>query len=192
MIGALVLAAGFSLRFGSDKRLYRRTPDAPPMLIETLQKYVSSFDVCGVVIRPDDVEITEIIENSFEERVGVLMSESAHLGMGASLASGVRKFGLDCPRLRALFVAHGDMPCVRTSSLITLRESIRNLPATIVRPESNGTPGHPVGFARRFFKEIAHLTGDTGARTILERHPNAVRPVNLQDPGVCLDFDTPS
>ena len=190
MIGALILAAGFSQRFGSDKRLYRRAPGKPPMLVETLEKYADAFDMCFVVVRLDDGEVAQLIEANFGNKVRILMSEDSSLGMGASLACGVRHIIAEHSELQALFVGHGDMPFVRTGTLQRLREIMGGLSHAILRPEFNGVPGHPVGFAHEFLNEISRLTGDAGAKTVLESHPNAVRSFDFEDPGVCLDLDT--
>ena len=192
MIGALILAAGYSRRFGSDKRLHQRLPGKPAMVIETLKPYSEAFDRCFVVVREDDVSVIGRIDEGLGERVEILRSGKSHLGMGASLAEGVRQI-VARHDLLALFVGLGDMPCVRTSSLVALREAMRNsmkdAPRSIIRPEFDGSPGHPVGFSSEFFDELLRANGDVGARQILELHPECVLSVCLKDPGVCFDFD---
>ena len=43
---------------------------------------------------------------------------------------------------------------------------------------------------RRFFPDMAGLTGDVGARPLLERHAEHVATVELDDDAVLRDFDT--
>ena len=192
MIGALILAAGFSQRFGSDKRLHQRLPGKPVMVIETLKPYSEVFDSCFVVVREDDDLVIGQIDEGLGRRVEILRSGRSHLGMGASLAEGVRQIVARYDLL-ALFVGLGDMPCVRTSSLVALREAMRkslnDASHSIIRPEFDGSPGHPVGFSSEFFDELLRANGDVGARQILESHAECIVSVSLKDPGVCLDFD---
>lgn len=192
MIGALILAAGFSQRFGSDKRLHQRSPGKPAMVVESLKPYPGVFDSCYVVVRESDDPVIGRIEREMGGSVVILRSNRSHLGMGASLAEGVRQI-VTRNQLQALFVGLGDMPSVRTSSLVALREAIRDrmnyVPRSIVRPEFDGTPGHPVGFACAFFDDLLGASGDVGARQILESHPECVVTVSLNDPGICLDID---
>ena len=188
MIGALVLAAGFSRRFGSDKRFHRRSHYAPPMVIETLSSYVGEFDPCFVVVRTEDDTLMELVNQEFSSRVGVLRSDKSHLGMGASLAEGVRQI-VEGRDLRALFVGLGDMPCVSRETLTTLHWAMEENRDSLIRPEFEGTPGHPVGFGSRYFRELGELFGDRGAVSLLQRHAREVSLVPVQDPGVCLDFD---
>jgi molybdenum cofactor cytidylyltransferase len=61
----------------------------------------------------------------------------------------------------------------------------------IVVPMHSDTPGHPVGFSREFFAELIALTGDRGARSVIDAHREAVRTIGVDDPGVVTDIDHP-
>ena len=61
---------------------------------------------------------------------------------------------------------------------------------TIVVPTSKGRLGNPVLWDRRFFPDIQALTGDVGARALLQRHAESVTEVELGDDAVLRDFDT--
>ena len=162
------------------------------MLIETLEKFAASFDPCLVVLRPDDDDIAQLVRTHFKCQVEILASPNSHLGMGASLADSVQQIIAEHHPLHALFVGHGDMPFVRASSLKKLRNTMERLSRAIVRPQFNGSPGHPVGFTSDFLIELSRLSGDIGARTVLDSHSDKVRLIDIRDPGVCLDRDTPT
>ena len=51
--GALIVAAGFSRRFGSDKRRYV-IADGDPLLLATVKAYSEVFPNVAVVLRHDD------------------------------------------------------------------------------------------------------------------------------------------
>ena len=158
------------------------------MVIETLASYAREFDPCFVVVRTDDDELIQLIQGEFKRKVEILRSDKSLLGMGASLAEGVRQI-LKGHKLNALFVGLGDMPCVSPETLTTLRWAMEQNPSALLRPEFQGTPGHPVGFSEKYFDELAQLIGDRGAVSLLQRHARDVTSVPVQDPGVCLDFD---
>jgi len=61
---------------------------------------------------------------------------------------------------------------------------------SIVAPACLGKIGNPVLWDRRFFSDMAGLTGDMGARPLLERHMAQVALVELGDDAVLRDFDT--
>lgn len=162
------------------------------MIVETLELYAGVFERCFVVVRERDGQVIEQIEESLGARVDILQSGKSNLGIGASLAEGVRQI-VEEHDLRGLFIGLGDMPSIRKISLVALREEMRkvieDVRGCILRPEFGGLPGHPVGFSREYFEDLLRADGDVGARQILELHPNCVKFLRLKDPGICLDFD---
>lgn len=190
--GALIVAAGFSRRFGSDKRRYA-IADGDPLLIATLKVYSAVFPTVAVVIRVDDGALARDLVGDFDHRPPVIVATSqAHRGMGCSLADGVRAVS----SWDYVFVALGDMPFVREDTLRKLRQRMsdgrRQGETLIVRPRCAGNSGHPVGFSCEYFSELMSLEGDEGARMVLERHASEVRDVETADRGVLTDLDQPS
>lgn len=192
----MLLAAGFSRRFGSDKRRHRLA-DGTPLLLASARLYAQAFGHLVVVVRPDDREladaVTDAVTDALADAVGadtvhVVICPDAHLGMGHSLASGVAAArGWDY-----LFVALADMAWVRPATLQHLRRRMEGLPSdAILQPTYRDTPGHPVGFGADQFPALEALTGDAGARRLLQQAgPELVR-VAVDDPGVLEDLDTP-
>ncbi|MGL6044682.1 MAG: nucleotidyltransferase family protein, partial [Sandaracinobacteroides sp.] len=58
-----------------------------------------------------------------------------------------------------------------------------------VVPALGGRRGNPVGFARSLWPELMAVSGDRGARGLLERL-GAVE-VKVDDPGILRDLDRP-
>lgn len=90
--------------------------------------------------------------------------------------------------LSGCIVALADMPWIRPGTLTQLLAHAA--PDRIVVPVYNGQRGHPVVFGADFLRELAGLTGDTGARAILARH--GVVEIECDDAGVVRDVDTPA
>ena len=59
-----------------------------------------------------------------------------------------------------------------------------------MQPSHRGSRGHPVLIGRDFWPQLAALSGDAGARRVLQRNAEAVQIVELDDPGVLQDVDT--
>jgi len=189
--GALIIAAGFSRRFGSDKRVYKLKHDEP-LLIATLRPYRRVFANVAVVVRSSDSELARLIS----ERLGrnapiVVPTDQAHLGMAASIADGVRALAA----WDYLFLGLGDMPYLRAETLEQLKARMDHArldrDPCIVVPTLGDSAGHPVGFSREFFAELLALSGDRGARSVIDAHPSAVARIALDDPGVVTDIDHP-
>jgi molybdenum cofactor cytidylyltransferase len=189
--GALVLAAGFGRRFGSDKRVFA-IEDGTPMLLHTLARYREAFDDVTVVLREDDQVIAQQVAVAFpNDTPAVVTTRLASLGMAHSLSDGIR----GVIGWRYAFIALADMPFVQVRTLCVLRArmeaAIARGTAAIVQPCHGARPGHPVGFSHDYFTEMSALTGDRGARPLLDRHRDAVLRVEVDDDGVLVDVDTP-
>ena len=185
-VGVLLLAAGFSRRFGSDKRLHevglsqdRRT--VKPLLRHTLEGVIASGLPCRVCLRPGDAEVDELVRSLDAE---ALVCERAREGMGATLAQGI----LACEDWDGTLVALGDMAWVDSATYRALAQALQ--PGTMVRPAMDGRPGNPAGFSRAFYPQLAALEGDRGGRAVLESAPDQVRLVEAEDEGIFRDMDS--
>ena len=179
--GAVILAAGESTRFGSDKRNFRLA-GGRTMLEVTLAAYQGAFDEIFLVLKPAD--------EAWAHRLAALRpvyASDAALGMGHSLAAGVRAGR----RLDFLFIALADMPHVQATTLNRLKYAMAGA-ASIVQPDYRGTPGHPVGFGSAYFGELERLTGDAGAKRVVAAHSDRIVRIDVDDPGVLQDFDVPA
>ena len=185
--GALILAAGLGRRFGSDKRTYR-IKDGTPMLLATASRYAAVFPRTSVVLRPGDEPIAEQLRQRYAD-VQIIFADDAHLGMGHSLAAGIRQvaghWAFAC-------IGLADMPFIESRTLQELWRSFQNgPPGCIVQPVFQGRPGHPVIFPRACFDVLAKLTGDQGARALLQDNPQMLVRVEVTDSGVIEDVDRP-
>jgi molybdenum cofactor cytidylyltransferase len=189
--GALIVAAGFARRFGSDKRLHR-LPGGEALLITTLRSYRAAFDSVAVVIRHTDSELSRELSRAFGHNVPIIVAtENAAQGMAASIADGVRALSA----WDYLFIGLGDMPYVASATLGRLRDVMirarRAGESRIVVPRHDGTAGHPVGFSREFYSDLIALSGDRGARSVVVAHADRVEYLDTDDAGVLADIDEP-
>ena len=58
-------------------------------------------------------------------------------------------------------------------------------------PTVGGKRGNPVLWARRFFAEMAKLSGDTGAKHLIGEHADLVCEVEMTGEAAITDIDTP-
>ncbi len=180
-IGALILAAGSARRFGSDKRFYRI--DGTPMLAWTLAAYRAVFDDVGVVIRPDEHAVAELVRVA---GCRVIEAADAARGQSRSLAAGVAAM-FDCD---GLVVGLADMPFVKPETLRILIAAMTAQPQDIARPRCQGRPGNPVGFPAFAFAALTRIEGDQGARQVVAAS-DRVRLIDVDDRGVLQDIDQP-
>ncbi len=186
-IAAVVLAAGFSRRFGSDKLLHPVALDgrAMPLAALSLQPWLEIFDNVCVVARPGmETQAVSDALGSDARRLHWEVCEDADQGMAASLACGVRAYAGAAGWLIGL----ADMPFIPASAIAGVKDALVN-GALLAAPSRCGRHGHPVGFSSRYRDELLALKGDRGARHILER--DQVAEVEAENDGIFADIDRP-
>lgn len=185
-VTAVVLAAGRSARMGARNKLLLQHRGVP-----LLRHALDTLAAAGL----DDVVVVTgheaaAVEAAVRDRAVRVVHNTAYAeGMASSIRCGV---AAAAPPHRVLLVL-GDMPSVRPATLRRLLAAHAEAPApAIVQPRHAGRPGHPVLFDAAFRAELLALAGDVGARAVLQAHPGALVRVEVDDPGVLLDVDTPS
>jgi len=182
MITGILLAAGRAERFGGNK-LRAHLPDSRTVAGAAAGNMVAALPRVLAVVRPDSEALEELLRTAGCE---IVVCDDADEGMGNSLACGVRA----TRESDGWIVALADMPIIRPETIQRLAARLTD-GAAIVAPTYNGHRGHPVGFAARFANDLATLTGDEGARQILQAHRDDLRLIETDDPGVLHDIDEP-
>ena len=182
----MLLAAGRAERFGGAKLLapLPRGPNAGlPVGVAACNNLRSAVADVIAVVRPDDLAAAPALEAAGAR---VVVADRADEGMGASLAAGVAAALDDCGYLVAL----ADMPWVDPKTIARIASALE-AGASIVAPRFRGERGHPVGFAPLHREALLALTGDEGARSIIDAHRGVLQLIEVDDPGVVRDVDTP-
>lgn len=177
---AILLAAGAGTRFGGGKLLHPLEDGAAIAAHAVRNLVAAGLDVLAVV-RPGDFPLAELLE---AEGCGVTRCPDAAQGMGVSLAHGVR-MSADAG---GWVVALADMPRIRAETIARVVQALM-AGAAIAAPAYQGDRGHPVAFGRRFLGDLQALSGDSGARAIVQRNQALVRVIDCDDPGILLDID---
>lgn len=182
MIQGILLAAGQSSRFGSNKLLHRLEGGMPVAVVSAL-KLKENVDRLLVIIKPEDDELREIFKKL---EIKTLSCERSHLGIGDSISAAV-KASHDAS---AWIIALADMPYIQSQTIATLGNMMR-IGAAISAPMKNGHRGHPVGFNKKFLDPLILLSGDEGARHIIATHKDEFIGFASQDQGIHRDIDLP-
>lgn len=178
----ILLAAGKSQRFNSNKLLYPVIDDTP-MLLVVAKKLSSVLPGSVVVISPALQTLTTQLE---QLGLHVVINEQAERGMGSSIACGVRA----SQDASGWLINLADMPYLKTETLTLLTNKLSE-GSGIVAPQYKQQRGHPVGFNQLYLNQLLALDEDTGARNIIINNPGKIELVLTNDKGVIQDIDTP-
>jgi len=181
-IVGILLAAGASRRFGTDK-LTRSLPDGDLVAVRACRNLLAGTDRVLAVVRPASGELAALLQ---AEGAEVRVCAAAEQGMGASLSFGVRA----CPEAAGWLIALADMPWIEPVTIRKVADALRSGTA-IAAPCWQGRRGHPVGFAHALGPELAVLSGDEGAKAVIQAHLDQLRLIDCADAGVLRDIDKP-
>jgi molybdenum cofactor cytidylyltransferase len=174
VISALVLAAGEGTRFGGTKQLeiLRGKP-----LVQYAVDAASSAGVgeIVVVLGHDALRVRDAL--ALPERSRFVVNERYADGQSTSLAVGLR--ALD-PASEAAIVLLADQPGIAARHVRALVAVFEADAPEILRIRFRDGPG-PAILARSVWDETMRLTGDVGARALVESEPERVRWLDIEE-----------
>ena len=177
---AVVLAAGAARRFGSTKQLAAIDGES---LVRRAVRLAEA--VCG----PRTVLVTgadwrRVFEACGQLRGFLVRNDRYADGMSSSIAAGVRTVE---GAADAMLLMLADQPLITESHLENLIGCWSAAPDTIVASGYAGVAGPPAIFPAAFFRELASLEGDAGARAIIAANEERVQRVDFEDAAVDVD-----
>jgi len=183
---AVVLAAGSSTRFGDDKVLARiggRTILA--MVVSSIPRKLVREVVVVVRSGRDAVATAGMAQGE----VRIVANKRHQTGLASSIAAGIT--AVDSDSSGALIML-ADQPFVTTRFLTRLISAYRRngKDGNLVATASAGLVTPPAIFPRAYFGELLALSGDQGAKTVLEAHSDSLVLVSVPSKRLVADVDT--
>jgi molybdenum cofactor cytidylyltransferase len=178
----ILLAAGASQRFGADK-LTRILPDGNLVAVRACRNLLAGTDAVLAVVRPGGEALAAQLQ---AEGAEVRVCTDAEQGMSASLVFGIRA----CPEATGWLIALADMPWIAPMTIRKVADALR-LGAPLAVPRWQGRRGHPVGFSHVLGPDLVALSGDVGAKAVLQAYLELAHIIDCDDPGILQDIDKP-
>lgn len=184
--GAVILAAGASTRMGTPKQLLAL--EGKPLLVRAVEAALASPAWPVVVVLGANAEAIRPVL----ARLPVLVTENPAWaeGMAASIRAGITTLRQFSRALDGALFALCDQPAFSADTIAQLVATQRMSGRSIVAANYAGRNGAPALFLREHFATLAALTGEEGARALLNGDPGRVAIINL--PQLALDLDTPA
>ena len=183
-IGAVILAAGESSRFGRLKQLVQFRGKS---LVRRAVNAAKDANCSAIVVVLGSKRAQ--IERELKETDAIVAeNQDWRRGMGSSIRVGVEGAVNQAPDIEAIVLLTCDQPFVKTDTikcLIAMREKTKK---AIVASSYSQTLGVPALFDRSCFQELLALDDETGAKTIILS--NRERVAELLFPEGKIDIDT--
>ena len=182
MISAILLAAGEAKRMGKPKQLL---PLGGKSILEHSLNNLLASRVNEVIVVVG-YEAEAVAKKVAARPVRIAVNPNYKQGMSTSLVKGL---GLVSDGTKAVMVALADQPFISSQVINQLIEEFATHKKGIAVPVYKGKRGHPIIFAIKYRDELLGLSGDTGGKEILERHPDDVLEVDTGSEDIHRDID---
>jgi len=179
---SLVLAAGSASRYGTLKQLARLEGQSLLQRALRLAWQVSGPNTVLVV----GAQWQRVIDEGGALNPFIVRNENYASGIASSIAVGIRAIR---PLADAALILLADQPLITAEHLLLLQEEWRASPASIVATAFAGIAGPPAIFPANYFDELLVLRGDSGARSLIVDHDDAL--ISVPFPDAAIDIDTP-
>jgi len=185
LITAIVLAAGKSERIGRPKPLLP-TGDGTPFLTAILETMTNTaVDEVRVVVGH---AAEQVIDVGGLVRHVIVHNREFERGMLSSVQAGIKALP---PGTTAFLLWPVDQPLVLPDTVDRIIEAWKRLHAPVVVPVYRGKRGHPTLFSATLADELMRAPETEGARAVVHAFEKALAEVDVDDPGILTDIDTP-
>lgn len=196
----LLLAAGESSRMGTPKQLLEA--GGRTFVQRAIDGFLAAdFETIVVVLGHKFMEIKSHIVNSeysieqakvmerilFAENAGYKNGQFSSIKAGIGLIS--EKKAVDF--YRGFMIQLIDRPLVMPETFRALKNSFLAGGSEILIPSYKMKRGHPACFASGFMDEIMAMDIGASLKDILKKHESLINYLNVNDPGVVINVDTP-
>ena len=175
--GGIILAAGESSRMGADKALLDY--HGSTFLEHLIGLFLPRVSPVVVVLGHH----AEKIRAAVPPGVTCVVNTQYQQGQLSSLQAGIRAVPGDA------LVTLVDHPTVAPATIDAI---LGHASASLVIPRYHGRRGHPVLFSRSLLDEILALPVSASAKQVVRAHEHAALYLDVDDPGVLHDIDTPA
>ncbi len=186
MITLIVLAAGKSTRMEGCNKLLAEVQGKPMIRWVVEAALDSKVDEIIVVLGWDESLVRKVLADL---PCRLVVNREFEKGQSSSLKKGLGKVD---PTSRAVLVLPGDIAQIDSRSIDKVVNSYIKHGGTILVAAHNGRHGHPILIDKGLFNEIAQITEEThGLKSVIKKHENEIRVVEVDTDIVLRDVDTP-
>jgi molybdenum cofactor cytidylyltransferase len=184
--GIIILAAGASSRMGNPKQLLQFKKHSLLQHATSVALAANANPVIVVLGNNSDSLLTEISA----KKTDIVFNEKWKEGIASSIRYGLYRLQEIYPATNSALLMVCDQPFVTTALLNSLIHTQKETGKSIVASAYDDAIGTPALFHKSLFPQLLSLSGDTGARKIIQQHPEQVAKVSFPQGGIDIDTAT--
>ena len=192
MISAILLAAGQSKRMNGENKLTKEIQGAPLIKHSVKSILASSIDELIVVLGHQKETIEKLIDKN--KKIKFVYNKNYKNGISSSIQTGLR---IISKKMEAFFICLGDMPDVNQNiynkmikTKLNYNKKLKpNFKKEIFIPTYEKKNGNPVLFTKHMKEKIMQISGDDGAKELIEIYKSKALHIPVKNRGITLDFD---
>ena len=184
-VSAIILAAGESKRMGQPKMLLSWGDTT------VLGRVIEILQAAGI---KDILVITGGVREQVEALVAQYGSRTTFnesYTSGEMLSSIQRGLEAQKPQAQATLICLGDQPQVQEGTVLRILQAWEQTGASLLVPSYDMRRGHPWLAARELWDEMLAMHPPETPRDFLNRHAREIRYIEVDNPSVLADLDTP-
>jgi molybdenum cofactor cytidylyltransferase len=183
MISAILLAAGQSKRMNGENKLTKEIQGIPLIKHSVKNILAASIDELIIVLGHQKEIVEKLIDKN--EKIKFVFNKNFESGMASSIKTGLYNLS---EKTEAFFICLGDMPMVNHDIYNQLIKSKDN--KEIIVPTYKGQQGNPVLFNKSMKEKVIDISGDSGAKKILELNKAKILNLEMNDQRIAKGFNT--
>jgi len=184
--GAVVIvAAGESKRLGTPKQLLPYQGDTLLNRLIANLKQATDFPVFLIV----GASAEKIISAISDTTISIALNENWREGMASSIRLGIQVAQKNIPNLAGILLVVCDQPFIAVPNIQALIKLQQNTDLPIAASYYANTLGTPALFHKTVFPDLLQLSGDVGAKNIIQQREKEVAKLHFEE-GL-VDIDTP-
>ena len=183
MISAILLAAGQSKRMDGENKLTKEIQGVPLIKHSVKNILAASIDELIIVLGYQKEIIEKLIDKN--NKIKFVFNKDFESGMASSIKTGLNNLS---EKTESFFICLGDMPMVGHDIYNQLIKSKGN--KEIIVPTYKGQQGNPVLFNKSMKEKVMDISGDIGAKKILELNKDKILNLEINDQSITKSFNT--
>ena len=192
MISAILLTAGQSKRMNGENKLTKKIKGSPLIKLSVKNILASSIDELIVVLGYQKEIIEKFIDKN--KKIKFIFNKDFESGMASSIKTGLDNLS---EKTEAFFICLGDMPMVNQNiynkmikTKLNYNKKLKpNFKKEIFIPTYEKKNGNPVLFTKHMKEKIMQISGNDGAKELIEIYKSKALHIPVKNRGITLDFD---